>query len=905
MKINKEITKKKNDMMKSIMSNPKLARTFRDAVSAPIGSTKREQAKSVLSIMKKVGGLTNDGQGGPAGNSFLSGYNSGAVTPAPTGLKLPDFANMFIFPAAPAFKMPTPTSVSTPKPTATQPTSSRFDVPASVKAAATPAPVSTPQPYSAADHTNTYDGSGRIIQVNGQPIKTNLIEKGVNWAIDKAFPTAAKVVDNAFYTGAGALETLGKTLLKGPETIGRNIWDAGRFILEPRAEGEAFKRSESAIPWHELGSTWGSNKIAEQFKTSPETTPGTATAAAVTKATSANTTQPGAAVSGYGTDSGISNTGVDTTKPTSLWSTGATPAVTTGATPATTGTTPAPLRFNIAATSTSKILGTTPDAKLNTISIPALAEAIAKNEGYFNGTSQVAIKNNNPGNLKFVGQAGATADDRGFAVFKTAEEGGQALINDLTAKYNSGKYQTINDLMSVYSPDSDNPAAAGYTSDGTSPTGAYSSVSDALAKNVGASTYALGAAEAAYPGGLAAHQLADQKKLELEYNIKAKEQALSDLTAKSDAFLPTLKEYMSGKDQYLKYVDKMIEEHEKSMSSRDMSNPAVAKAYTDQSNYLYALKGKQEQRYSNYLAAATNDYKADVTKLTNDYTKTFEDYKNAVTEGATLDQNTYNDILTRASALYTDLEQAPTRALNQATVYDQYLKTSLGMAASGINQDVVSNPDYAKDKDQYIKDYGDKEGGLNDAALSNGGLENVVNEVMNIQGREPQALMAALSQLIQQTVVNAQGDKATETPQQAVARIKKYIDDFALVAPDAANALKQSLYKAGGSTTTSYIEKNMTQFKEAAKDLVMGQSQRGFTNLWLKGDTETGLTDKAAWKARHADVDSGLLDALYTHAQKTITPESTYAKNPMTYVDALFRGADSKEQAATASGVLL
>lgn len=108
---------------------------------------------------------------------------------------------------------------------------------------------------------------------------------------------------------------------------------------------------------------------------------------------------------------------------------------------------------------------------------------------------------------------------------------------------------------------------------------------------------------------------------------------------------------MSGKDQYLKYVDKLIEAHDKSAMNADLSNPVIAADFKAQSDFLYGLKGKQEQRYSNYLSAASADYQADVQRLTDDYTRTFNDYKNAVTEGANLDQTTYNDILTRASAL--------------------------------------------------------------------------------------------------------------------------------------------------------------------------------------------------------------------------------------------------------------
>ena len=872
----KEQIKKKNNMMKSIMSNPKLARAFRDAVSAPIGSTKRDQAKAVLSIMKKVGGIQNDGQGGPLGNSFVQGFSSAPAAPAPTtGFKMPDFGNMFVFPSAPAFKMPTVT-------------------------APTPAPAPKTTPIT---KTNPFENKPNFTYSwNGGPESTSPYD-ATHVPAKPPVPKATAADIQAAKDQEGykpglvprALGALGGGLLKGlnwtknvlgtvgwgaegvAESTVRNIVPAARALFT----GET---AANPIRWTGIQDTLGGRVISKTFAGKPTDKTNIEETTSSIVAKPVDTTEP-----------------TDTTQKTNVWET---PYTSKDNTQTDTEVTPpgytAPTQFkwNIAATSISKILGTNPDAKLSTISIPDLAKAIATNEGYFNGTSKPAIRNNNPGNLKFAHQPGATADAKGYAVFATPEAGGQALINDLTAKYNSGEFATINDLMIIYSPDLDNPANPNYSSNGSSPTGSYSSVADAVKNNIGASTYALGAADQLFPEGLPAHLANDKKKLELEYNIKAKEEALTELTSKSVNFLPTLKQYMSGKDQYLKYVDKLIEAHDKSAMNADLSNPVIAADFKAQSDFLYGLKGKQEQRYSNYLSAASADYQADVQRLTDDYTRTFNDYKNAVTEGANLDQTTYNDILTRASALYTDLEQADARTLNQRTIYDQNLKTSLGMIEAGIDQSTI-DPDYFENKAEYIKAYGDKDGGLSDAAVSAGGIETMVREVADLQGRPASTLIFSLQQLIQKRITNASGKDATETPQAAIAKINKYLSDFAVVAPVPAATLKQALYKAGSGYASSYMEQNLTQVKAAAEDLVKGQTP------WYWFNKESGLADKEGWMARHADVDKEVLESLYTNAQKAITPESSYAKNPQTYIDKLFRGADTKQQASSAAAVLL
>ena len=59
-----------------------------------------------------------------------------------------------------------------------------------------------------------------------------------------------------------------------------------------------------------------------------------------------------------------------------------------------------------------------------------MARAIMDFEGYTEGS--VSQRNNNPGNLKAMGQAGSIAtDNRGHAIFDSFESGWNALVNQL------------------------------------------------------------------------------------------------------------------------------------------------------------------------------------------------------------------------------------------------------------------------------------------------------------------------------------------------------------------------------------------------------------------------------------------------------------------------------------------
>ncbi len=115
-------------------------------------------------------------------------------------------------------------------------------------------------------------------------------------------------------------------------------------------------------------------------------------------------------------------------------------------------------------------LGVSRDTPLFKINTQELAEAVAQAEGYYNTEEQnlsqgnsplnPSQRNNNPGNLKFAGQANAIgADENGFAIFETEEDGWAALVKQLKLnQLRSKNYWADNDperrkLKALSNPD--------------------------------------------------------------------------------------------------------------------------------------------------------------------------------------------------------------------------------------------------------------------------------------------------------------------------------------------------------------------------------------------------------------------------------------------------------------------
>lgn len=106
--------------------------------------------------------------------------------------------------------------------------------------------------------------------------------------------------------------------------------------------------------------------------------------------------------------------------------------------------------------------------------VDSLAAAIQKQEGYFPGS--LAYRNNNPGNLVYVGQPGASPGAGGFASFASYDLGLQALRNQITLDASRGTdvngkpTTTVSELLSSWAPASENDTA-GYIASVSAQTG--------------------------------------------------------------------------------------------------------------------------------------------------------------------------------------------------------------------------------------------------------------------------------------------------------------------------------------------------------------------------------------------------------------------------------------------------
>jgi len=105
----------------------------------------------------------------------------------------------------------------------------------------------------------------------------------------------------------------------------------------------------------------------------------------------------------------------------------------------------------------------------------AIAGAIQTQEGWYPGS--VSYQNNNPGNLVYAGQPGATLGVGGFAAFSSYADGQAALVNQIQldatrgTDVNGNPTTTLSQLIGSWAPASDGNDTAAYIANVSAATG--------------------------------------------------------------------------------------------------------------------------------------------------------------------------------------------------------------------------------------------------------------------------------------------------------------------------------------------------------------------------------------------------------------------------------------------------
>lgn len=118
-----------------------------------------------------------------------------------------------------------------------------------------------------------------------------------------------------------------------------------------------------------------------------------------------------------------------------------------------------------------------------------------------------------------------------------------------------------------------------------------------------------------------------------------------------------LNNYVKGRDTYGKEITKMIDKANTSMFTQiDMSNPWNAKTMNNYMGYLYTIKGRQEQRYADFIKQTTDMYQNDLKTKQDMYKNNYDKFVNEFNmkkDITTEDFNTFSGLL---KDMYTQMD---------------------------------------------------------------------------------------------------------------------------------------------------------------------------------------------------------------------------------------------------------
>ena len=197
----------------------------------------------------------------------------------------------------------------------------------------------------------------------------------------------------------------------------------------------------------------------------------------------------------------------------------------------------------------------------------------------------------------------------------------------------------------------------------------------------------------------------ERERLEKELNI---DQQLSNLNQMLNAGVNIdndLSSYIKGKDEYLGAIDAMIDKaRDYSFSNKiDMSNPYVANRMQNYMNYLGTIRGRQNQRYVDFLKNATDDYNAKIERMQNTVDLSISRVEDKMTDIKLMAEEDYANIKDTIYGLYDSIEGMTKLSRDELTFEGQMRNSYLDTIKSIIEINQLNSDIMPKTYEEFIE----------------------------------------------------------------------------------------------------------------------------------------------------------------------------------------------------------
>lgn len=209
------------------------------------------------------------------------------------------------------------------------------------------------------------------------------------------------------------------------------------------------------------------------------------------------------------------------------------------------------------------------------------------------------------------------------------------------------------------------------------------------------------------------NDLKEAKKLELGlddlYNKRQK------MVSQGYSLTDDLTNYVRGHDEYVTKLDKMINESSSNVQySGDLSDPRIRARYDQWKDYLYIQKGKQNKRYTDVLNDSINQHNQQLQQIDNSYQMAQQKLSDYMTSTSAITTEAYTRMYQSLTSLYDGITSAGANSTKIAQAEANLTRTQLLNMKTMADMSTGGGSDKKGDYDKgvgFAEDYIDKSNG--------------------------------------------------------------------------------------------------------------------------------------------------------------------------------------------------
>ena len=393
------------------------------------------------------------------------------------------------------------------------------------------------------------------------------------------------------------------------------------------------------------------------------------------------------------------------------------------------------------------------------------------------------------------------------------------ILDDLTIKYNNGKYPNI---------------------------------VDAVKSGIGPTAFAEGELMKRFGTlNLEEANRNDVEKIKKELGLDDAKKAVEELRLKAPNVVPTLQESIRQQDKYLTLINNMLDTARNSLMGQGMDDPASKLRVETYIKYLEELQTRQTKRYSDVVNTASAKYTTELAQKENDYRDLVAQANDRINSAAAINTAEYNSIVARAVDQYNWYDQAPIREFNTAQ-----LKANMNALQNGGGKaiDWTKALPFLKDSVLSETDNLIDKNGAKVTVLRPSNQADLVRAYYNV-AQNPDWGPQAVSETI---LRGLEGSMGNVEPTDNTKKV------------EVANDIKNSLLKvAMDPNTNSFAYDTVPQLIEKVGEANAGYASEKISSLRkaLKDLIKMGINDanKAKWiNANKASINENVLKGLYS-----------------------------------------